>query len=245
MTLQELLRKTDSEFVAADWKRYNLKKYDQKKFAEKIKEFVDMLCGLTPEANAEDLFVAMKYLEDGRESIDADLVKKVDFEKIMDLIPSLQPVMDLVPEDATEMEYRQIINDLDTIRITTYGYEFSPWEEILGIEVEMRTVAYYGVQSFLSEVLYELSFNGMTREQQEERRKNLDAAIAECEEIKNLPEEERKACYETMEDVFGEEDVASDQETVDETLREVWRDCAKTALERRRLFKMLKEAFGR
>ena len=241
MTLQELLRKTDSEFVAADWKKYNFKKYDQKKLAEKIREFVDMLCGLTPEENTEELFVAMIYWEDGRESVDADLVKKVDFEKIMDLIPSLQPVMDPVPEDATKMEYRQIIDDLDAIRITTYGYEFSPWEDILGIEVEMRTVAYYGIQPFLSEVLYELSFNGMTEEQQEERRRNLDAAIAECEEIKNLPEEERKTCYEIMEDVFGEEDDASDRETVDETLREVWRDCAKTALERRRLFEMLKK----
>ena len=111
-----------------------------------------------------------------------------------------------------------------------FAYEFSPWEEILGTQVLPKNFERIGKDEFLASALYEMSFNGMTREGQEERREELSDAIAEHEKIQNMPPEEREKHLFTLEDVMerlGYTDDRAEEERREER-RQGLLDCVKT-----------------
>lgn len=123
----------------------------------------------------------------------------------------------------TEEEYHEIAEeikkyDIDPNKtvagsydgyVESYGYEFSQWKEILGYMVDEKMAEEFGTASYLSYILYEMTFIGYDEERRNQERQKLDDAIKELEEIKNLPEEEQH--FHTIENVV-EIDEITEQE---------------------------------
>ena len=133
-------------------------------------------------------------------------------------------------EDADEHQLIEILEKTFGWLPEAFAYEFSPWEKILGAQVLPKNYERIGKDEFLASALYEMSFNGMTRERQDERRGELSDAIAEHEIIQNMPPEERKKHLFTLEDVMerlGYTDDRTEEERREER-RQGLLDCVKT-----------------
>ena len=105
----------------------------------------------------------------------------------------------------TTEEIKQCTIEMYDLIPHAYDYTFSDWTDTLGASVYSNN--FYKpskLQNFIAALLYEMSFNGMTKEIQQERRDELDRAIQETDKIKNLPEEEQKAHDFPLKDVFDE-----------------------------------------
>lgn len=78
-----------------------------------------------------------------------------------------------------------------------YGYEFSPWEDILGATVYPENFEYIGKIPFVASALWDMSFNGTTEEDHIKAREDLQASFDEMDKIQQLPEEEQIQYYHT------------------------------------------------
>ena len=101
------------------------------------------------------------------------------------------------------------LNDIEQILETTtlpssYAFEFSPWNEILGYELFVPNINSFGADTLLAVIIYEMTFCGFTEEDHQKEVQKLREAIAETESIQKLPEEERKKYYKDAKDVFAE-----------------------------------------
>ena len=113
------------------------------------------------------------------------------------------------------------------------AFEFSEWKEILGWEVDPENVRECGEAEFVAYVLYEMSFNGVYEEDQQERRDELFGRVEELEEIMKLPEEERKGRFVPAKDLFKD---WKDERTEEE------KEAERTALRREIAWNMKSEA---
>ena len=128
---------------------------------------------------------------------------------------------------------------------SSYGFIFTEWEHILGWEVYEGNLDKFDIQECIYSLLYEMSFNGITNESQEERRQELDESIKESEYIQSLPEEEREKHYISMEDMekHWEEEFGWTPPTQEEkefTRLQMWRCSLKSAIWRYHNFKSIK-----
>lgn len=73
MILQELLKTCTDQ----DFKRI-VKIWNDKTTKEQLKEFCEMLLTLTPN-HSDDILIAIKYLEEGKAFVDANLYHKKEF----------------------------------------------------------------------------------------------------------------------------------------------------------------------
>lgn len=232
MTVQDLLMTyTDANMVAQIWGQ-NRPSYaeplDIKKVAQKIHNFVEQLSKLDVVPN-DTMILAMDSYEDGQLETFAELFEKSEFyEKANGIknydIPSLNETM-------TTEEIKQCTIEMYDLIPHAYDYTFSDWTDTLGASVYSDN--FYKpskLQNFIAALLYEMSFNGMTKEIQQERRDELDRAIQETDKIKNLPEEEQKAHDCPLKDVFDEYGIKNEetQEEKELQLKNVYIDAFKT-----------------
>lgn len=194
MILQELLKLADCKKIAEIWKKRFYESDDINNLSEKIQKFQNKLCSLeaTP---SRDIMMANRVWEDGVDYIEANLFVRKEFlssiRKIKEKYLTEYAWIPDIKFNRTDSEYYvDILHKLANLLPESYGYEFSKWEDILGAEIVVPSVKQYGTNEFLADVLFEMSFNGMSREQQEERREILNQSIAEIEKLKELPEEE-------------------------------------------------------
>ena len=168
-----------------------MKPVSVERIAARLEEFCIMLTELTPApAKEAEVLCAMPYYEDGKSSIYADLFRKADFDEKMEKLKDKKiPVW---TEDSSADELKAILNSTYEWVPQMYGYTETPWEETLGAEIFPENYEAYGRIEFLSSILFEMSFNGFTKEMQAKRRAELDEAIVEAEEIQSMPEEEQK-----------------------------------------------------
>lgn len=209
MTIQELIKtcdysKTAEAWMKEDWLLSEKEKKSEKRLeiaTERIRNFCEMLCGLTPKPS-EYVLLALPYIGFSREwEIEAELIKKADFEKALELIEDKK--FPIYSENDTEERLSEINKKVRTWLPIAYAYEFSEWEEILGAEVFPDNFEQVK-DAFLSAVLYELSYNGMSRENHDERRKELDESIAEAKEILKLSKEERDRYIKSWDEIKKE-----------------------------------------
>lgn len=85
----------------------------------------------------------------------------------------------------------------------SYAFEFSPWNEILGYEIDVRNARDVGAAELCAAVIWEMTFFGFDEAQVEVERQKLHEAARESEEISKLPEEEQRKYYVPMEEVFA------------------------------------------
>jgi hypothetical protein len=86
----------------------------------------------------------------------------------------------------------------------TYGCELTPWNEILGYEVNPENIAGVGSVVFAATVLHKMTFLGVNEDDVDRELQKLHESFTEQEAILNLPPEERKKYVHSAEEVFAQ-----------------------------------------
>ena len=200
---QELLTSCDYHRIAEIWNDLwpeHEKPLSNEAVVDSLQNFSRMLQGLVPK-DTDYVLLAFENHIDGCKSIEAELVEDKAFrEKLATIQQKPIPSWD---ENASEDQLIEFLDKTNGWLPEDFGYEFSPWEEILGSQVLPKNYERMGKDEFIASALYEMSFNGMTREGQDERRAELSDAIAEHDKILDMPPEEREKHLYTLEDVMS------------------------------------------
>lgn len=175
----------------------NLEKYE-KYFSykeEKIRNvqeaLIENLLNTEAKENNNDLLVFEKcwdsLVDDGPEEIiDVSFVKKDELREFFKNTGKITfPVIDtekLEHDKYTEEELIDIIDSIPELP-QPYSFIFSPWEDILGAEVFVQSIEETEMQECIYQLLYELSFNGITKEQQDKNRKDFETSMNSFKEL--------------------------------------------------------------
>ena len=100
-----------------------------------------------------------------------------------------------------------------------YSYEFCDRKEILGWLVPDHIPGSDDECGFAAVILYELTFFGFDETDMLTEREKLEESIDEAEKIKELPEEEQKKHYKTLEEIEKELGIV-DERTPEEKARD-------------------------
>ena len=108
-------------------------------------------------------------------------------------------------------------------RVNGYDFMFSDWSEILGYLIPDH-IAYSGdAITCAASVLHIMTFFGFDEKDKLKEIKKLNESIEEADRIKQLPKEEQKHYFKTLEEVFGEigykDDRSEEEKTEDEKKR--------------------------
>lgn len=255
-TVQNIVCNVDPEAVARIWEERDrvwlglttpVSEEKVQELTEKISVFQQNLSKIEPaEVCKEWVMVAEEIWEDGVPGIYSSFYKKADFEKILAKAENIQ-IPDKCNEEEPAEYYKKIIFEwFGDGSINSYGYEFSPWEEVLGAEVFLSNAESYDKDAFAADILWELSFNGYTAEEQKERQEELEKAIEEVKEMSSLPKEEREKHFHSIDEIrekFGWETPSEEEK---EKIRlNMYKDSAKTTVrkiaELRRLGEEIRE----
>lgn len=193
--------------------------------ANAFERFCKMLSGLTVEPS-DVVLVALPVTEDGKTRIDAEYFEKQDFEEKLKTI-SDKEIPSYTDADV-EDRYGEYLDETADFLPVSYAYEFTPWEKVLGATVFPENFENVGRISFASSILGEMSFNGMTREHQNERMAELEEAIREAEEISKLPGEEGSRHFVSSRVLYSEFGIEKDEKDRKEEMRLMMLDCVKT-----------------
>lgn len=150
--------------------------------------------------NTNHIIFGVSFLNDGKETPDALLFSKNEIDESLlsdSMLSTLKNIQSLGLNDI-----EQILEA--TTLPSSYAFEFSPWNEILGYELFVPNVNSFGADKLLAVIIYEMTFCGFTEEEHQKEVQKLREAIAETESIQNLPEAERKKYYKDAKDVFAE-----------------------------------------
>lgn len=183
MIIQELLKTCEYKKIAKMWIEEEVyKNIDVEQLTAVIENFCDTLCNLIPNTN-KYIFLAHRHWNDDREHISGDLYKKDELKNALQNIDKcIIPSAENITEDDSLEKYQNILAEMEKLHLQSYAYELTPWEDVIGAEVIMKSIDCYSCVPFLSDVLKTLSFYGMKREQQQESIDKLQEAI---EEYKN------------------------------------------------------------
>ena len=151
------------------------------------------------------LILGISFVDDdedeGRhEFIDACLFKKDDLAAQFDWDSSLAKVTTLdglTDDQVEELAHTRILPD-------SYAYEYSPWDEILGYEVDPYNLMMVGSIPLAADVLWEMTFFGFEESQVDAEREELRRRADELDEILKLPKEEQEKHFTPAEKVFAE-----------------------------------------
>lgn len=150
--------------------------------ATRVKEFCKLLASLKP-TNSDYIMLALKFYENGIETIDAELIKGDDLHRAGmflrdEFILKEKPLPSISPNSSNQ-ELEAFLEQTTGWMPQAFAYEDTPWEEVLGSSVLFPNVTHVGNEEFLAAALCNMSFNGMTKEAQEQERKKLSNALAE------------------------------------------------------------------
>ena len=177
---------------------------DQEGWKKAYEGWIKRLMEIDPDPSEKDnICIAIRMydpLSDEGEMVYSDIFRKDEIGRYeID-----HRLLEADPDQMTDDEIQAFIDTLDGHHIDSYGYEFSPWSETLGVEVFMDSFYEHGLVDPIVSILEDMSFNGIWEEQQDERRKELEESAREVEEIMALPEEEREGRFVKASDVFAD-----------------------------------------
>lgn len=228
MTVQELLiTYADANLIAQIWERNRpsyAKPLDLDKVTKKIKDFIKHLSTLDVSPN-NTMILSMDSYEDGQLKTFAELFEKEEFYDKVDKIKNYNiPSFD---EKMETEEIKQYVMEMFDLIPHGYNYTFSDWTDTLGASVYSNNFYRPGkLPNFIASLLYEMSFNGMTEEIQQEKRDELDRALLESDKISALSEKD----YHSSDDTFDKSDIKNEKtkEEKDLQLRNMYIDAFKT-----------------
>ncbi len=168
---------------------------------QRITEFIMALRDIEP-CETGHLLLGIYHFDDDGEFLDPCLYSKKELlaefapESELSQMKSLAEIDPLDDEDLDRLAHCKA-------RPESYSFMLSPWNEILGYEVEPRNVEEVGSAVLCAEILYEMTFFGFEEETVEAERQKLHDSIREFEEIRRLPEEEQKKHFIPAEELFA------------------------------------------
>lgn len=150
--------------------------------ATRVKEFCKLLASLKS-TNSDYIMLALKFYENGIETIDAELIKGDDLHRAGmflrdEFILKEKPLPSISPNSSNQ-ELEAFLEQTTGWVPQAFAYEYTPCEEVLGSSVLFPNVTHVGNDEFLAAALYNMSFNGMTKEAQKQERNKLSNALAE------------------------------------------------------------------
>lgn len=194
MIFQELLAGCDYHRIAEIWNCHCPEDEEPLNLGmveSAVEDYCKMLQGLEPKAT-DYVLLALENYVDGGKKVEAELMEYEAFrEKLAVIRKRKLPAWE---KSADETQLSEFLEKTRGWLPEAFAYEFTPWEEILGTQVFPRNYERIGKDEFIASVLYEMSFNEMTRERQEERRRILlDCVKTRCAwitEFQNIAREE-------------------------------------------------------
>lgn len=206
MIFQELLNTCDPRRIAEIWNdncSQDEEALDIGAVTDVVQKFCEMLLSLTPE-QSEYALLALENYADGKGKVEAEMVRSSELcEKLAQIQNKKTPE---ISAESSKEQMKDFLTKTKDLLPQAFAYDYTPWEETLGVEVYPENYMHMGKNAFLASALYELSFNGMTREKQEKQRKKLTDAIEEYKEIEKMPPEEREKHLYTWEEIMYEFD---------------------------------------
>ena len=169
---------------------------------KRLIKFIKNLDKIEPVDSGHLIFGIFLVDEDG-EYLDPCLYCKEE------LAAGFQPKSELASLESIERLTDEELERLAHVRDfpESYAFEFSPWNEILGYEIDVRNACDVGAAELCAAVIWEMTFFGFDEECVEAERQKLYEAAREAEEIIKLPEEEQKKCYVSSEEIFAKFDI--------------------------------------
>lgn len=128
-----------------------------------------------------------------------------------------EPISDEALTFMSTDEIRNAIASADKLP-ERYAFEFSPWEDILGWNLAEVSVARYGLEHCLANILWEMTFFGVDPAGMEREKEKVDAAIKEA----NQAVEEGKIAGKTFSFEDFAKEVLGDEYTEDWYPEEEW-----------------------
>lgn len=161
------------------------------------------------------IIFGVSRVEDGKRNHDICLYSKAELKKEFSRYSAWGNIKNF--EVLSDEEIENLLQE--HLFPSGFAFELSPWEEVLGYEVDEHSVSEFGAVCMLANVIYEMTFFGFTKDQIDRERKKLEESLAEVEKIDKLPLEEREKYYIPAEKVFeelGYRDERTDEEKEEE-----------------------------
>lgn len=197
--------------------------------------FLDTLQKTNPIHGDDDyVMLAVKFWQEGKFVTGSSLYRRRDLEALLKRAQKIE-IPDMFPEEEPADYYEKITQAWYGAEpeemISSLGYEFSPWGEILSVPVISSNVNRIGSEPFLADVLWEMSFCGWTEEEQAEGIAELDKAVKETKRYRELPEEEKKKHLHSLDDLYNEfKWEAPAEEEIEQMRLKLLRDSAKSVI---------------
>lgn len=198
MIVKDLLEQCmEEQIVSAVLDLCGVDQAERDSVAQSYLVFLERLRQLQPMETGH-ILLAVSFVDDGKETLDIPIYRKEDLKAIH--FAKLHQL-----ENLDELSLDELRKAMQTLSLPDgYAFEFSPWEEILGYELNTENAAKVGFPRLAAAVIYEMTFFGFTKEEMDAERQKLQEAIEESEAVKKLPEEEQKKHFKSMEEVFAE-----------------------------------------
>ena len=210
---------------------------------DQVAAFVSTLKDREPKDTGH-LILGISFVDDDegegqREFLDTCLFKKDDLAAQFDWDSPLAKVATL--EGLTDNQIEKLAHT--RILPDSYAYEYSPWDEILGYEVDPCNLLMVGPIPLAADVLWEMTFFGFEESRVDAEREELHRRADELDEILKLPKEEQEKHLIPAEKVFVELGIPERTEEEKETdHRRVSREIAENGL---RKYRAMREYLGR
>ena len=198
MTLQDLIKSlsTDDYLQIAQihkkWISLLHPSASVDRISQAMQTFGATLSNITPKPSTS-ILLALPTYEDGVSEIHAEYFEKQEVIAKRELFMA-KKIPTYSKTDNTE-KLLSIPEDLYNCLPSAYGYEFSPWEDILGATIYPENFEHIGKIPFITSALWNMSFMDTTKEGHKKARENLQASFEEMDKIHQLPEEEQNQYY--------------------------------------------------
>ena len=192
MNVKDLILSRPPKAVAAAFlEKYQNTPSDQEKAISRILQFIDSLHQIDPIDSGHLILGILQTEEDG-DYLDPCLYYKEDLSALSlsaSRLCGLESVEGLSEEEMEQLAQGKDLPD-------SYAFELSPWNEILGYELDTRNIQDVGADELCAAILWEMTFFGFEESHVEEERERLKEILREDEKIRKLPEEEQKNYWE-------------------------------------------------
>lgn len=241
-TVKDMVDANFVTFIADEWQA-RIEDGDERVMGEDEKaemyrnlySFVDTLQKTAPVHGDDNyVMVAVKFWQEGKFVTGSSLYRRRDLETLLKKAQEIE-IPDMLPEEESAEYYEKIVDAWYGTKpeemISSFGYEFSPWGEILSVPVISSNVKRVGHYPFLADVLWEMSFCGWTEKERAEGIAELDKAIDESKKYKDMPEEEKQNHLHSLDDLydgFGWKTPA--EEEIEQIRPKLLRDSAKSVV---------------
>lgn len=200
----------------------------------RVISFIDeTVKGIEP-VDTGHLILGIRYMDDDGDYMDAALFRKIDLSTQFDPnspLASVDNMESLDDEKIEELSHCHVLPE-------SYAFEFSPWAEILGYEVDVASTLPDGPVPLAVAILWEMTFFGFDESNVDAERDELNRRAEELDEILKLPEEEQKKRLIPAEKVLAELGIPEkSEEEKEESHRKMAREIAENGLRKYRAIK--------